>query len=464
VAGAKILLIDDSATVRKVVETALVRAGYLIQVADSVAEGVEAARAQRFDLLLLDDPGQTLPESTRALRAEPSLRGVPVVVLANREERRWEEIRRHPSVSDLIAKPFDPEVLVAAVEGVLHRDDSFTHNDPREDLPSGPVFDIASSDVIEAADYDGELASAEMALRGLLGQIAADALANRYGADPQVMAQQVARNISAPDLARRVAEVVWERPALAQAASLDLVGDIAIVPPGELLRLLATREETGLLRIADGEQRAEITLRHGRVDFVLATGLPEEFRLGRFVLEAGFLTEEALYEVLRSRSAAGRRLGRQLVKMNLLREDDLRELLHRQSLEILYHLLRWTRGRFVFDRARPASDLAREAYLGLDVEAVLLEGVRRVEEWFLIERRVPHFDLVFTRNEDALSEPVLANLTRDEAEILDLVNGKATVKEILQRSRRQRYDVARLLYRLAEARFIRPRVAPIAIG
>lgn len=462
-AGAKILLIDDSATVRKVIETALVRGGYLLATAPTVLDGIEEARQQSFDLVLLDEPAEPLAEVSRILRAEPTLRHVPVVVLANREERRWEEIRRIPGVTDLIAKPFDPDVLVAALEGVLHRDDA-TPADPVDDLPHPHVFDVSSEDVVDAEEYDEEWVTAELALRELLGRVAAEALATRYGADPDVMAQQVARGISAPDLARRVAEVVWERPALAQAASLDLVGDLAVVPPAELLRLLAAREETGLLRIADAELRVELTWRRGRIDFVVAAGLSEDFRLGRFILEAGFLSEEALSDVLQSRAVPGRLLGRQLVKMGLLGEDQLREALRRQCSELIFELMRWVRGRFLFDRDRPPLDLAREALLGLDVDSLLLEGARRVDEWYLIERRVPHFDLVFTRNEDTLSEPVLAQLTRDEAEVLELINGKAPVKEIIQRSKRRRYEVARILYRLAEARYIRPRINPIAVG
>jgi DNA-binding response OmpR family regulator len=464
VPGAKILLVDDSLTVQRVVEASLARAGYRIEVAHDLEEGLAAAHDFKPDLLLLDEPGQGahLANTMNMIRAEPALRNTPIVILANREERLWEEVRRQEGVLDLIAKPFDPEVLVAAVEGVLHRNGISTSH--RDRYPNPDELDVSSEDVVDVEELDEEWMIAERALRDLLGRVAAEALASRYGADPEVLAQQVARGISAPDLARRVAEVVWERPLLAQAASLDLIGDIAIIPAADLFRTLASREETGLLRIADAERRVEVTFRNGRIDFVAAAGLSEDFRLGRFVVEVGLMTGEALDEFLRTRGATNRLLGRQLVKLGYFDDDGLREVVRAQSCEILYELMRWTRGRFLFDRDRPPSELARESMLSVDVDPILLEGARRVEEWYLIERKVPHFDVVFTRNEEVFSEPALANLTRDEALLLDFVNGKATAKEIIQKSKRSTYDVARLLYRLSEARFIRPRILPIAIG
>lgn len=463
--GPKILLIDDSETVQRVVEASLTRAGYKIEVALDLSQGLDLSHTFPPDLILLDEPGQgfQLAHALNQIRAEAHLRETPVVILANREERLWEEVRRQEGVLDLIAKPFDPEVLVAAVEGVLHREGIPTpFRDDR--YPNPDEIDVSSEDVVDVEELDEEWLIAERSLRELLGRVAAEALASRYGADPEVLAQQVSRGISAPDLARRVAEVVWERPMLAQAASLDLIGDLALIPASELFRLLASREETGLLRIADAERRVEVTFRNGRIDFVAAAGLPEDFRLGRFVVEVGLMTGEALDEFLRTRGSSNRLLGRQLVKLGYFDEEGLREAVRRQSCEILYELMRWTRGRFLFDRDRPPSELARESLLSIDADPILLEGARRVEEWYLIERRVPHFDLVFTRNEEVFSEPALANLTREEAQLLDLVNGKASAKEIVQRSRKSGYEVARLLYRLCEARFIRPRVSPIAVG
>jgi hypothetical protein len=54
-------------------------------------------------------------------------------------------------------------------------------------------------------------------------------------------------------------------------------------------------------------------------------------------------------------------------------------------------------------------------------------------------------------------------LTREELAVLELVNGKNTVKEIVRQSRMGSFDVTKMLYRLLSAKLIRKRVHPVAV-
>jgi hypothetical protein len=101
--------------------------------------------------------------------------------------------------------------------------------------------------------------------------------------------------------------------------------------------------------------------------------------------------------------------------------------------------------------------------LGLDVEGILMEGFRRVDEWHLIEREVDDFDMVFLRNEDAVAQMGRGRLTREELAVLELVNGKNTVKDIVRSSRMGSFDVSKMLYRLLSIKLIRRRVMPVAV-
>ena len=71
-----------------------------------------------------------------------------------------------------------------------------------------------------------------------------------------------------------------------------------------------------------------------------------------------------------------------------------------------------------------------DAALGLDVEAVLMEGYRRVDEWHLIERAIDNFDVVFLRNEDSVAQMGRGRLTREELAVLELVNGKIDSRQV----------------------------------
>jgi hypothetical protein len=92
-----------------------------------------------------------------------------------------------------------------------------------------------------------------------------------------------------------------------------------------------------------------------------------------------------------------------------------------------------------------------------------MEGFRRVDEWHLIEREVSDFDQVFLRNEDAVARMGRGRLSREEQTVLEMVNGKNTVKEIIRSSRMGSFEVSKMLYRLLSIKLVRPRVQPVAV-
>jgi hypothetical protein len=129
----------------------------------------------------------------------------------------------------------------------------------------------------------------------------------------------------------------------------------------------------------------------------------------------------------------------------------------------VFESLRWGSGRFAF---RPETELpptAREASLSLAVDGLIVEGLRRVEEWRVIEQEIGDFDMTFVRNEDKLASFGRGKLLREESAIADLVNGKNTVRDLIQISKMGSYDVTQVLFRLLRSKLIRRRVAPVVV-
>jgi len=242
-----------------------------------------------------------------------------------------------------------------------------------------------------------------------------------------------------------------------------LRGDLRVVPLAEVLQLLDVQEQSGVLTVERSGARVDIYFRRGRVDQAVAHGVPDEFLLGRFVLDAELVKRSELEAVLEARATSPRLLGQQLVKLGHLRETDLATCLTRQSSELIYEILRWRHGRFRFAAGVELPPSVIDAALGLDVEAVLMEGYRRVDEWHLIERAIDNFDMVFLRNEDSVAQMGRGRLTREELAVLELVNGRHTVQEIIRKSRMGSFEVSKMLYRLLSIKLVRRRVLPVAV-
>jgi len=97
------------------------------------------------------------------------------------------------------------------------------------------------------------------------------------------------------------------------------------------------------------------------------------------------------------------------------------------------------------------------------VDAILLEGFRRVDDWHLIEQEIDDFEIVLLRNDDAINLVGRNRLVREELTVLELVNGRNTIRDIIRQSRMSSFDVTKLLYRLLSAKLIRKKVSPVAV-
>lgn len=117
----KILLVDDSLTVLMMEKMLLARQQYEIVTARNGAEGVEQARAQRPDLILMDVvmPGMDGFEAVRRIRADAVLKQVPVIMVTTRGEPTNVEAGYAAGCSDYVTKPIDGMELLTKVKSHL---------------------------------------------------------------------------------------------------------------------------------------------------------------------------------------------------------------------------------------------------------------------------------------------------------------------------------------------------------
>jgi signal transduction histidine kinase/CheY-like chemotaxis protein len=113
-----LLVIDDDPPVHEVVRRQLAGEGYGVMGAITGAEGIAAARAIRPAAILLDVmmPGQDGWQVLRALKADPALAELPVIILTAMDER---PLAYSLGAADYVAKPIDRAELLRAVRDVL---------------------------------------------------------------------------------------------------------------------------------------------------------------------------------------------------------------------------------------------------------------------------------------------------------------------------------------------------------
>jgi CheY-like chemotaxis protein len=117
---ALILIIDDEFSVAEVVEAILTDAGHEVVTACNGPQGLERAKEKRPDLVLLDFmmPFMGGPSTIKALREEPELRDVPIIVMSSLPESTVSSSAKGEYVA-FLRKPFRMRRVIDIVNGAL---------------------------------------------------------------------------------------------------------------------------------------------------------------------------------------------------------------------------------------------------------------------------------------------------------------------------------------------------------
>jgi two-component system chemotaxis response regulator CheY len=116
-----ILIVDDSETVRQVLQLALGNAGYQVVEAEDGFDALEKLSASQVDMLITDlnMPNMDGLELIKKVREEGKHRFTPIVMLTTESSEEKKKAGREAGASGWIVKPFKPEQLLKVVKMVL---------------------------------------------------------------------------------------------------------------------------------------------------------------------------------------------------------------------------------------------------------------------------------------------------------------------------------------------------------
>src|SRR6266508_2606303 len=218
----------------------------------------------------------------------------------------------------------------------------------------------------------------------------------------------------------------------------------------DVLQLLALGQKTGCLSIADRSNFGYIYFDKGRIAY--ASIVNRRDRLGDILVKHEKISQEqldaAIHKQMKERD---KKLGEILVIQNVLTQQELERYMRMQIEESVYYLFTWTQGTFNFEAdVRPEQ---QDFLVSINPESLLLEGARRVDEWGLIEKKIPSFDLIFLVDRDRL-EISDAKLTEIQDRLLPLLDGSRDVNQVTADSGLGEFEVGKALYGLVTAGFL----------
>ena len=218
----------------------------------------------------------------------------------------------------------------------------------------------------------------------------------------------------------------------------------------DVLQLLSMGKKTGCLAVTHRNNFGYIYFDKGRISF--ASIVNRRDRLGDILVKSGLISQSDLEAAIAAQSKQrDKRLGDILVSQGLISREVLHQQIRIQIEEAVYFLFTWTQGSFNFEaEIRPEE---QDFLVSINPESLLLEGARRVDEWSLIEKKIPSFDLVFDVDRARIDQSEV-ELTSQQEVLLPLIDGRRDVTALIEESGLGEFDVGKALYGLATAGFL----------
>jgi hypothetical protein len=231
---------------------------------------------------------------------------------------------------------------------------------------------------------------------------------------------------------------------------VELEGRVSDVGLPDIFRLLRMSRSTGALRITAGRHAGEVNFSDGHVYYATTTDAAGS--LGGRLVKAALLKESDLRSVMHEvRDTKSRRsLGAVLVEKGLVSSELLEAFVREQIEDCTFSFFSWPNARFHF--APGEEPEALDVVITLDAEGVVMEGCRRVDEWGLMMQALGSPEKV-----PCLTAPLTMDtvrLTRQEWDVVCYVDGHRDINTIVAESVLDRFRTVKTIYDLVKAGLI----------
>lgn len=294
----------------------------------------------------------------------------------------------------------------------------------------------------------------------------ADVLKELGGFSPQARLREIlARHLPEARLKEPLVAAIYR--ALEESEDLpelsnrpNIWGSLRFMPADAVLDQLSRISASGCLSVRGPQDRlAQLYLDRGRICSASLETVRDgpNYRFGDLAVAKGLLKPKEIDAVATS-CPEQFRIGQAMVAEGLINDEHCRTLLYEQTREVTTHVITWTKGRFSFVSPDPEP----EPLLGARIDGVtpwpvpplILEGLRNRDLAAMQDSNALTLEDCFVRDEQAILQLGTQCLDTDELALLELLNGRNTVRDVTRKLNVGTFKVFQVLSRLRQARLV----------
>jgi len=241
--------------------------------------------------------------------------------------------------------------------------------------------------------------------------------------------------------------------------AVALRGNLRDFGIGEVFQLIGQQRKTGILEVEATSEKLRMGFLEGAVVWAAPVGAHEHAALGDMLVRVGLLTPDRLVQLEQQIHEGHESLDHLLAQEGDLEGPQIEAIDELVTSETIFTLLRLHEGSFHFTAGK--IPLVRESSQLLPAEQILMDGLRMVDEWRAMDEAVTCDTTVFQRvarfetHREASGEDSPQELALAEKVFL-LIDGRLTVRRIIDLSRLGTFEGSRLLSKLRESGVIEP--------
>jgi len=433
-AGEKILDIDDSPTVQRLIEMILSSQGYEVVLASDGEEGIAKARSERPAVILVDFvmPKMNGFQVCKTLKEDPEFKDTPIILVTSKGDKVGSKFVDTLGITEYFTKPFQPEELLAKIREVIDKrkaEMAPPPPPPRDLRREARTAALASPPPKGSFPASGGI---EAMVRSIVEQVLGDFVQNTL---PAIIQEELAKGQHG-------------------ATSAGIQGNLASVRIVEVMQMLGLQRQTGRLAINRGGEAVELFFKDGAVVFASASSSGSKTAVEVLLRKTCRLDEDSIRHAQRIAEMTSQPIDRILVQEKMLDQKTFADCLRRHTESAVYKVMAWKDGDFSFEKAAPP---AFSVPLQLKVDDLLLEGARRSDEWSLIQQKIPDFNIVFEPMIGNAEELTTRGMSDTDMKVFSYVNGRRTILDIVDIVGLAEFDVAKSMFILLSVNLIRRR-------
>jgi hypothetical protein len=224
-------------------------------------------------------------------------------------------------------------------------------------------------------------------------------------------------------------------------------GNIEDFGVADVLQLINSQGKTGVLTFQSKKEVISIGFENGMISSASHNKKGVMKPIGDYLVLTGRISKEDLKKFDSKSKKKGVPVIDTLVENNILTKEDLEKIIEFKIQEIVDELFTWKKGEYKFQLGERLYSKSKYSVL-VNPQFLILEGIRRIDEWPKIKEAIPDYKTVFRKKK----KPSLSvEMGEQEKITLGLIDGKTCVDDIVALSGLGKFRTYHALYNLLES-------------